>query len=113
MRVALALTIAASLALGAGAAPAPAQTRRCGQLNVDLGTADEPAEGSAVDIRATRVSCERARSVARACVRNTIRGWRVRFVEGRGQRPDRFVLERGDARVSFSPAGGGGCFPER
>jgi hypothetical protein len=107
-RVALALAITAATALGHGVAPATGQTLQCGQVTVDLGTGDMPAGGSAVDIRATRISCERARSVARACFRGSLRGWKVR--RAGPENAPRVLLGRGAARVSFAPAGGGGCF---
>jgi len=107
-RVALALTITAAAAFGAGVAPATAKTLQCGVVTVERGTADMPAGISAGDIRATRISCVRARTVARACLRETLHGWRVRRT---GPGDSRVLLVRGAARVSFVPAGGGrACF---
>ena len=82
--------------------------RRCGVVTVERGTADKPARISAGDIRATRISCERARTVARACLRDTLHGWRV---QADLENSARVLLVRGAARVSFVPAGGGrACF---
>ncbi len=102
------MTVAAVCVLLAclSADPALAVSRTCGSTTVSLG---RDAEGSAVRIVATRVSCKRARLVARQCVRGTLRGWR-RFREERDDiRGDRIVLERGSARVSFFIAGGSRC----
>ena len=85
---------------------APAATRACGSVTVALG---DGFEGSAARIVATRVSCRRARRVARACVRDRLRGWSVRQAP-RGRPQPRFVLRRGAARIWLSIAGGGGCF---
>lgn len=75
---------------------------------MERGTADKPAGISAGDIRATRISCERARTVARACLRDTLHGWRV---QADLENSARVLLVRGAARVSFVPAGGGrACF---
>jgi hypothetical protein len=77
--LALAVTIIATAALGPGAAPATAKTRQCGTVTVVLEPVHQ-SEGSAGDIRATRVSCKRARAVARACFRDALHGWDVQEV---------------------------------
>ena len=107
-RVALALTITAAVAIGAGGPLATARTLPCGVVTLERGTGDMPADISAGDIRATRISCGRARRVALACLRETLYGWRVRADL---QNSPRVLLARGVARVSFVPAGGGrACF---
>jgi hypothetical protein len=104
MRRSIAVCLLAACALPALPAASPAASaaaKRCGQVNVDL---EPEGEGSAVRIRAVGVSCRRARRIARRCMKGTLtRGWSYRFVDGR------IVLRRGAARVSWMPAGGGGC----
>src|SRR5687767_1788094 len=103
MRRLLALSLLAACACLAlpATSPAAADAKRCGQVNVDL---EPEGEGSAVDIRATKVTCRRARRIARRCMKGTLTmGWSYRFRRGR------IVLSRGAARVTWMPAGGGGC----
>jgi hypothetical protein len=101
MRRVIALSLLAACACLALPAASPAAVKRCGQVNVDLG---HDAEGSAVDIRARNVTCRRARRLARRCMKGTLTvGWRYSYRSGR------IVLSRGTARVSWEPAGGGGC----
>lgn len=95
----LALLLAALLAPATVADAA--KTRTCGSVTVDL---PQGSEGSAVNVRATGVTCSRARQVARACLRGRDSGWNARLTSGGD-----FVLDKGRARVRFTPAGGGGC----
>lgn len=99
-RVASLALLLAALLLPATVADA-AKTRKCGTVNVDL---PQGAEGSAVNLRATGVTCRRARQVARACLLGRDSGWNARLTSGGD-----FVLVKGRARVRFTPAGGGGC----
>src|SRR4051794_10299080 len=96
--------------LGVAAAPtlSEAITRRCRSVTV---TFQPEGEGSAVFLRATNVSCDRARRVAKACLRGSHVGWSVSHRDGRRAGIDvtRIVLSRQRARVSFEVAGGGGC----
>ncbi len=98
------LTIAlAALTIGALAAPAGAATRQCGNVTVSLGT---DSEGGLYGIRATNVTCARARVIARSCVHGKVpSGWSARYVESTG----RVILRSGTRRVSGGLAGGGGC----
>ena len=96
----LSLLAASVLALAPSASSA-ATVKRCGQVDVNF---EPQGEGSAVRIRAVNVTCRRARRIARRCVRGTLTsGWSYRFRRGR------IVLSRGAARVTYQPAGGGGC----
>lgn len=108
--VLVAASVIGALAL---ATPAPAlaksQTVSCGNLTVRFSAG---AEGAAFKIRATRISCRRARQVARHCVSDNLSGWSV-FSEPQtpGMRDiGRTRLERGDAIVTFAVVGGGGCY---
>jgi hypothetical protein len=94
--------LAAALVLAIAAPAAVAAPRSCQQVDVEL--AGGKSEGSAVEIRATGIRCKPARRVARACLRGNVRdGWRAR------QREARTILTKGERRVSFAVAGGGGC----
>jgi hypothetical protein len=84
-----------------------ASSRSCGDVLVSF---QPVGEGSAVGILATRASCLRARSVARLCLRDRLRGWKVSQTEPDNPQRARVRLVRGDAVVSFRLAGGGGCF---
>src|ERR1700710_2229968 len=83
-----------------------ASAHACGSVSV---TFSDGFEGSAARIHATGIGCEGARRVARACLRDTLRGWNVRQDKA-GQPQPRYVLTRGGMVVSLSVAGGGGCF---
>ena len=100
------LLIAAAL-LALAAPPADAATRKCGNVTVRF---QPEGEGSAVRIRATRISCTRARTVARECLYGRRHGWRYADV-GSGTPDARVAMVKGDARVTFALAGGGGCSP--
>src|SRR3712207_924310 len=102
MRRLLVLSLLAAAVVLALPTASPAQTvKRCGQVDVNL---EPEGEGSAVRIRAVNVTCRRARRIARRCVKGTLTpGWSYRFRRGR------IVLSRGAARVTYQPAGGGGC----
>jgi hypothetical protein len=110
-RALLCAGIFAALALAIITGPASASVhRQCGSVTVSLG-GNGDFEGSAYRIVATRVSCRRARRVAGACVRDSLRGWQVfSTADERRAGHDRTVLERADARVSFEVVGGGGCY---
>jgi hypothetical protein len=95
--IAAALLVAGALAVGAPAVAADV-TRSCGSVLVTFAQ----SEGSATRILATRVSCRRARVVARACVGGYLKGWRPRVAR------ERIRLTRADAVVSLQLAGGGG-----
>jgi hypothetical protein len=101
MRRLLAVSLLAAAVVLALPAASPAAAKRCGQVDVNF---EPEGEGSAVRIRATNVTCRRARRVARRCVKGTLTtGWEYRFRRGRA------ILNRGAARVTYMPAGGGGC----
>jgi hypothetical protein len=92
----------------AGASADASDTRSCGDTTVAL---RHGFEGGAWKIRATHVSCERARSVATACVHGHHAGWTRSSNEARiaGVTHVRTLLARDRARVSFEIVGGGGC----
>lgn len=100
----LALLATLTVVASAGAS----DTSSCGNTTVALG---HGFEGGAWKIRGTRVSCERARSVAIACVRGRHVGWARSSSEARiaGVTHVRTRLARDRARVSFEIVGGGGC----
>lgn len=102
----LAIIAATAAVVAASALTAHGATRACGQVTTKVGV----GEGSAHHILATRVSCRRARSVARSCVRDRSRGWDVFAGAERRFWGPRFILRHGEAQVSFYVAGGGGCF---
>ena len=103
---ALALVVSCLVA----AAPAKAVTRNCRSITV---TFQPVGEGSATFLRATNVSCARARRVAALCLHGSHPGWQasVRPHRRAGADSPRIVLARARARVSFEIAGGGGCGP--
>jgi hypothetical protein len=103
---ALALVVSCLVA----AAPAEAATRKCRSITV---TFRPVGEGSATFLRATNVSCARARRVAALCLHGSHAGWQISVRPHRraGADSPRIVLARASARVSFEVAGGGGCGP--
>lgn len=110
--VALLVTV---VALAVTALPASASdSRSCGDLTVRLG---RDAEGAAWQIRATRISCQRARSVARACVRGRRGDWFMASTKrtSNGLEHIRTIMDHPQghtySRVSFEVVGGGGCLP--
>ena len=108
------MTLVAAVALVVGClvagTPAKAATRNCRSVTV---TFQPVGEGSATFLRATNVSCARARRVAALCLRGLHAGWQVSVRPHRraGADSPRIVLARASARVSFEIAGGGGCGP--
>ena len=94
--------------LAATPAAAATATRTCGNQTVELG---HGSEGEAMAIRATRVSCTRARQVARACVHGRRSGWKVvtEPFTSHGIDRERTKMRRGDAIITFEIVGGGGC----
>lgn len=101
------LVITLVAAAGVAAPPADGATRKCGNVNVRF---EPEGEGSAVRIRATRISCTRARTVARECLYGRRHGWRYADVSD-GTSIPRVAMVKGDMRVTFALAGGGGCSP--
>lgn len=99
----LVVAIFALLALvpQAGASVSTSAAKKCGQVDVKSGP---DAEGSAVDIRATNLGCREARKIARRCLKGSTRsGWTAKL------KSDRLILKSGERKVTFMPAGGGGC----
>ena len=110
MRFAAALAPVVSALVVAAASPASAETHGCRSVSVKF---QPEGEGSATFLRATNVSCARARRVAAQCLRGSHTGWEVSVTPHlrAGIESPRIVLARGRARVSFEIAGGGGCGP--
>lgn len=92
-----------------------AKTAKCGSVLIVGSDAEgERTESGGANVRATAVSCKRARSVVRECIRRgRVKGWVIVEtsvpVRGSDFRQTRLVLTRGRATVSFAPAGGGSC----
>ena len=107
-RMLLLLAVAGTALPAVAPAAAPAVTRKCGNVNVRF---QPEGEGTAVRIRATRISCTRARTVARECLFGRRHGWRYADVDS-GTPDWRVAMVKGDARVTFALAGGGGCSPD-
>jgi hypothetical protein len=112
MKLALLLAVVAALTLSIAGPAGASDTRACGNLTVKLG---RDFEGGAWQIRATRISCERARSVARACVRGRRGDW---FMASTSRTVDgiehtRTIMDHPQgktySRISFEVVGGGGC----
>lgn len=108
-----ALAVVALLLLAAPVADAqpPGATRSCGDLTVSYRAHHVHAEGQAHKILATRVSCHRARVVAKACILDRLKGWHVFRQPLTAEMTDtgRTILQRAQAKVSFQVIGGGGC----
>jgi hypothetical protein len=103
-------TLAAILALIAFAAAAPAaeaQTRSCGRIDIDYPGGRGGA--SALNIRAN-FRCNHARPLVAACLDGQRpRGWSVRFVRDNSRFGGHIRMRRGARRITYFPAGGGGC----
>lgn len=99
----LAAALAAAAVVPAGAASAAPQTRDCASVKAGHGTAS--------GIRATGLGCAKARTVVRACLRDSLHGWRVSHAPSLDDtNPKGLVgLDRGSAHVSFSVKGRGAC----
>lgn len=104
MKVAAAAVVACltASAIMAAATPAQATTRSCRDTAPVVLKSRHVAYAERV--RATRITCRRAREVARACVADNLHGWTISYEplnadEGTGV--GRIGLDRGQAHVSF------------
>lgn len=102
LAVALVASATTFVAVPGGATAAP-QTRNCASVRAGHGTAH--------GIRATGVGCAKARTVVRACLRDTLHGWRVSHSPSPDDADPKGLvgLDRGAAHVSFQVKGRGGC----
>ncbi|MGE5407387.1 MAG: hypothetical protein ACM3NV_02130 [Syntrophothermus sp.] len=90
-----------ALALAPGASAASRAAQGCGDVVVQF---QPEGSGGAHAISAVGVSCDRARTVARSCVRGTVaEGWTATTWDGRVR------LAKGEKRVAYTGVGGGGC----
>jgi hypothetical protein len=97
------------LALAAAAPGASASTSHaCGRI--DINYPHGAGGASAIKIRAVKIGCPRARPIVRACMRGHLtRGWHVRTVADRTVYREHVLLTSGKRRITYHPAGGGGC----
>ena len=108
MRIAAALLVVAAVAIGALAPTASAGANRaCGRIDIDYPRGQGGA--SAIGIRAN-FRCNRARPLVAACLDGQRpRGWSVRFVRDNSRFGGHIRMRREARRITYFPAGGGGC----
>lgn len=98
--------LAASALSGAADGPVAntaAKAKHCRQVDVKL---QPDGEGSAVGIRVWNVGCRKARRVARHCIQGKVDdGWAA----SANADLSKITLKSGKRKITFMPAGGGGC----
>lgn len=105
--VATAMLIAAALSHAAERemASTAAKAKHCRQVDVKL---EPDGEGSAVGIRVWNVGCRKARRVVRHCIQGKVDdGWTA----GVNENLSKITLKSGKRKITYRPAGGGGCAP--
>jgi hypothetical protein len=114
-RIAAVSAVVTMLAVGAFApASASAKVSLCGSvLIVGKDPVGERTESGGYKIRATNVSCKRARSVVRECIRRgRVKGWTTGLTsetQPNGFEQTRVYMQRAKAKITYAPAGGGSC----
>lgn len=91
-------------AMAAGEASAVPTTHDCAKVTV--------GKGSAYGIRATGISCAKARTVVRACLRRqSLKGWRIATAPSPDDTDPKGlkVLDKGAAHLSFQVRGRRAC----
>jgi hypothetical protein len=88
-------------------ASASAKTRDCRDVSVTVAKGKRAAHG----IRATGLGCAKARTTVRACLRDSLRGWRVSHSPSLDDtNPKGLVgLDRRSSHISFTVRGRGAC----
>ena len=103
-RVAVPLAVLLSISLPVGSASATAGKGVTAKECPDVVVKFEPeGSGGAHNIRASEIGCDRAREVARSCIKGeVVEGWQAVTWT-------RTLLTKGEKRISYLPVGGGGC----
>lgn len=106
--VAASAMLAASALSGATERPVAttaAKAKHCRQVDVKF---RPDGEGSAVGIHVWNVGCRKARLVARHCLQGRVdNGWAA----SANANFSKITLKSGSHKITFMPAGGGGCVP--
>lgn len=105
--VATAMLAASALSAAADGpvATTAAKAKHCRQVDVKF---QPEGEGSAVGIHVWNVGCRKARRVARHCIQGKVDdGWAASV----NANLSKIILKSGTRKLTYSPAGGGGCVP--
>jgi hypothetical protein len=90
------------------ASAAAARSERCGRIDIEYPYGR--GGSSAIEIRAARIDCSKARVIVASCMEGVVRrGWRARWVNDHSVYHDHILLTSGHRRITFHIAGGGGC----
>lgn len=82
-----------------------AKAKHCRQVDVKL---EPEGEGSAVGIHVWNVGCRKARRVVRHCIQGKVDdGWTASV----NADSSKIILKSGKRKITYRPAGGGGCVP--
>lgn len=105
--IAIAVALLALTSVGAASAdPAGAAAGTASHCRDVVVQFEPEGSGGAMKIRAHGVKCNKARKVARSCIKSNLKpGWSAAYAD------IRIRLTKADRKITYVPVGGGGCVP--